>query len=139
PWNRTTVAMSRPLNQASTNPAPSVQTQVLLNPGMEIHWQVATAQNQPGQVSKGTGLIGPDGTMVIGPYGTCKVAGMTLQQAGTALEQQLAAYMRSPTIQLSAVLPASQTDLAWRSARIDAGQTRVTTSSSSGIQRVNWG
>jgi hypothetical protein len=135
----TAVAMNKPLGQLSPNSVPVVQTQLFLDPGMEILWQVATVQSQPGQVSRGTGMIGPDGTVVIGPYGTCKVAGLTLQQAGVALERHLAAYLKNPTVQLSAVLPASQTDLAWRSARTELGQTIVTTSRPSNIQPVTWG
>jgi hypothetical protein len=137
--NGSAVAMNKPLSQVPPSPVPVVQTQLFLDPGMEILWQVATAQNQPGQVSSGTGMIGPDGTVVIGPYGTCKVAGLTLQQAGTALEQHLGAYMKNPTVRLSALLPANQTNLAWRSARTEPGQMIVTTSRSSNIQPVTWG
>jgi hypothetical protein len=95
----------------------STPTPIVLATGMELQWRVRTAQEQPGQVRSGSGMIGPDGTVEVGPYGTCKVSGMTLDQAALAIEQHLAAYIQTPSVQLSATSPASQTALAWRSAR----------------------
>jgi hypothetical protein len=108
-------------------PTPSGQVQIILDQGMEIQWQVQTAQDQPGQVKSGKGLIGPDGTVVVGPYGTCKVAGLTLDKATLAFEQQLAPYMKAPSVQLSTALStpsADNPDLTWRSAQTH-GQSTV--------------
>jgi hypothetical protein len=104
---------------------PVVQTQVHLASGMEIQWQAQTSEDQPGQVKNGKGFVGPDGTMVVGPYGTCNVAGMTLDQATKALEQHLALYMKSPSVQLSTTVPANQPNMAWRSAPMTVGVVRA--------------
>ena len=83
---------------------------------MMVYWQAQPAQQQPGDVTSGTGVVGPDGTMEVGPYGTCKVSGMRLDQATTALEQQLAAYMKGPQVRLSMTAAADPLGLAWRPA-----------------------
>lgn len=88
--------------------------QRLIQPGMEVHWVVNTSKEQPGQVRSGKTLVGPDGTMVVGPYGTCKVAGLTIDGAGAALEKHLAAYMKSPSVRLSAAASEHEVELSWR-------------------------
>jgi len=112
----------KPTDMAMTTPAAQpmpAQAKVYLNPGTEVQWQVRTAQDQPGQVSSGRGMIGPDGTVVVGPYGACKLAGLTLDQATLAMENHLAAYMQTPSVQLSATIAGSTNDLSWRSARVE--------------------
>jgi hypothetical protein len=119
-------------------PPSSSQVQVVLDQGMEIQWQVQTAQDQPGQVTSGKALIGPDGTVVVGPYGTCKVAGLTLGQATLAFEQQLAPYMKAPSVQLSTAVAAGSydtSDLAWRPAQTH-GQSAVAVQGAPVIQDV---
>jgi hypothetical protein len=123
--------MNKPASQI-----PTAGPQIFLDPGMEIQWQAQTTQNEPGQVTSGTGMVGPDGTVVIGPYGTCKVAGLSLAQATAALEEHLAAYMKTPTVRLSATVPASQVDVAWRSA--GSRETVVETAGANSIQPVSW-
>ena len=88
----------------------------VLDQGMMVYWQAQPAQNQPGDVKSGTGIVGPDGTMEVGPYGTCKVSGLRLDEATTALEQQLAAYMKGPQVRLSMTAAAEPMGLAWRPA-----------------------
>jgi hypothetical protein len=148
----TTVAMTRPQNQPTPGQPTPGQAQVLLDAGMEVQWRVQTAEDQPGQVTSGQALVGPDGTVVVGPYGTCKVAGLSLDQATIALEQHLATYMKTPSVQLSATVStnlavsANQADLAWRpapapgpaafgrAAPIEPAGTVVQTSSAWGAQ-----
>jgi hypothetical protein len=84
---------------------PTPQTQTVLDPGMEVRWQVRTAKDEPGQVNVGLGIIGPDGTMVIGPYGACRVAGLNVNQATTAVEKHLADYLKAPKVQLTLAGP----------------------------------
>ena len=43
-------------------------------------------------------LVGPDGTVNLGTYGKVFVAGMTLSEAKTAIEAQLAKYLENPQI-----------------------------------------
>jgi hypothetical protein len=98
---------------------PTVQPEVLLSPGMEVQWQVQTAQNQPGQVNAGHGMVGPDGTIDVGPYGSCQIAGLTLNQATGALEKHLAEFIQSPNVRLSLPVQIESTEIAWRPARAD--------------------
>lgn len=94
----------QPIAQAS---AQQPQAQFTLVPGAEIHWEAKPARDEPGQVTSGTAPIGPDGTIVVGPYGTCLLAGLNMSQATMALEKHLAPYLKSPSVQLSAVMPSN--------------------------------
>ena len=76
------------------------QQQLVLRPGTEVQWQVQATDKQPGLVKNGSGTLAPDGTVEVGPYGTCKLAGLNLTQATTALEKHLAVYMTTPSVQL---------------------------------------
>src|SRR5262249_19664184 len=49
----------------------------------------------------GKGLIGPDGTLILGPYGSVRVAGLSVLQAETAIERHLAAYVFNPRVHLT--------------------------------------
>jgi hypothetical protein len=117
------VGRSQPSEATPAFFARAPQSQVLLDAGMEVSWQAQTAQDQPGQVKAGTGMVGPDGTMVIGPYGTCKVAGLNIDQAAQAVEKQLALYLPAPNVQLTATVPSQQANLAFRPARATAPST----------------
>lgn len=114
--------------------------QVLLDPGMEVQWEVHTAQIKPGQVKGGQGVIGPDGSMAVGPYGACKVAGLTVNQATLALEKHLAAYVKAPHVRLTTTAPNEQVELAWRPTReqratpTETGETIVVLASEATLQ-----
>ena len=43
-------------------------------------------------------LVGPDGTVNLGTYGTVYVAGMTIAEAKTAIEAQLSNYLEQPRV-----------------------------------------
>lgn len=43
-------------------------------------------------------LVGPDGTVTLGPYGIVSVVGMTIPQAKAAIESQLAKFLDSPEV-----------------------------------------
>lgn len=87
--------------------------------GMEISWNLKNVKEQPGVVASGKSLIGPDGAIELGPYGTCKIAGMNINQAAQAVEKHLSAHMTKPGVRLSTVVPAN--DLAWRTAQGPSG------------------
>jgi polysaccharide export outer membrane protein len=53
------------------------------------------------QPISGEHLVSPDGTVNLGTYGLVYVAGMTLPQAKTAIEEHLSAYLDSPQISAS--------------------------------------
>jgi hypothetical protein len=92
-------------------------SQVLLAPGMEVQWATATASEQPGHVRAGQSMVGPDGAIELGPYGSCPVAGLSLDQATRAVEKQLASYMKSPQVRLTTTMPSRPAQPDFRSSR----------------------
>jgi polysaccharide biosynthesis/export protein len=48
----------------------------------------------------GQHLVGPDGTVTLGSYGSVPVVGMTIAQAKTAVEQHLSQYLENPEVSL---------------------------------------
>jgi hypothetical protein len=137
---------SKNTNDATQTPD---QQQIVLRQGNEIQWQANTAQDQPGQVKSGTGIVGPDGTAELGPYGTVRLAGMNLTQATAAVEKHLSAFMATPSVQLSATVTDNTPTVAGRSQRtsqptyvrsgtMSSGQSVITTSAEPELQTVNW-
>src|SRR5262249_14964954 len=47
---------------------------------------------------KGDHLVGPDGTINLGAYGQCYVAGLTIAQARKAIEKELSDYFVDPKV-----------------------------------------
>ena len=66
---------------------PQVSVQLLQSSGM--------------QPITGEHLVAPDGSVNLGTYGSVDVAGMTLPEAKTAIETQLANYLDSPQVSVS--------------------------------------
>jgi len=52
------------------------------------------------QQISGDHLVGPDGTVTLGSYGSVQVVGMTIAQAKWAVEQHLAQFLENPEISL---------------------------------------
>lgn len=59
---------------------------------------VALSQSRANQQIRGEHLIGPDGTVNLGLYGSVYVAGKTLAQAKVAIEQHLSKYLYKPEV-----------------------------------------
>lgn len=53
------------------------------------------------QPINGEHLVSPDGTVNLGTYGLAYVAGMTVEEAKAAIEQQLGKYLDSPNVAVS--------------------------------------
>ena len=68
--------------------------ETLINP------QVSVTLNESGgqQQIAGEHLIGPDGTINLGTYGSVYVAGLTIQEAKEAIEKHLAQYLEAPLV-----------------------------------------
>jgi protein involved in polysaccharide export with SLBB domain len=49
----------------------------------------------------GEHLVGPDGTLTLGSYGSVTVVGMTIAEAKTAIERHLAQFLENPDVSLS--------------------------------------
>ncbi len=61
---------------------------------------VHLAEIAAGQQVGGQHLVGPDGTVTLGSYGSVRVVGMTLAQARAAIEQHLSQSLEFPEIAL---------------------------------------
>ncbi|MCI0376169.1 MAG: polysaccharide biosynthesis/export family protein [Gemmataceae bacterium] len=85
-----------------------------LRPGTELQWSLQTTDDKPGVVKTGQATVGPDGSVVFGPYGTLQLGGMDLAQATNAVEKQIAPFVPGAKVLLTATLPVSSQDLAWR-------------------------
>jgi polysaccharide export outer membrane protein len=59
---------------------------------------VSLGQTAGQQQIAGEHLVGPDGTVNLGTYGTVHVAGMTIAEAKTAVEEQLKNYLEQPRV-----------------------------------------
>jgi polysaccharide export outer membrane protein len=55
---------------------------------------------------------------MMGPYGTCKIAGLTPEQANNQIEKQLSSYMKQPRVALGGVTPVAPapTEVVWKKA-----------------------
>ncbi len=68
---------------------PPVASNGTLAPKMELTWAILSDQTK---TMGGPAQVGPDGTVVIGPYGQFKVAGLTLTQATHVIEEGIRKY-----------------------------------------------
>jgi polysaccharide export outer membrane protein len=59
---------------------------------------VTLAEIASGQQIGGPHLVGPDGTVTLGSYGSVAVVGMTIAQAKAVIEQHLSQYLENPEI-----------------------------------------
>ncbi len=105
-----------PPSRPAPDSAVPVARSPIVQPGTELSWEIQTNQDRPDLVRSGHGIVGPDGTMAIGPYGTCRVAGLTLEQAKANLERQLSSWVKNPIVRVSAMIPEAPREIAWRPA-----------------------
>jgi polysaccharide biosynthesis/export protein len=67
---------------------------VLRNPEVSVTLGQSSGQQQ----IAGERLVGPDGTVNLGTYGSVYVAGMTIAEAKIAIEEQLSHYLENPRV-----------------------------------------
>lgn len=104
-----------------------------LAPKMELAWNIVSHQKNPIPVMSGKSVIGPDGSIVVGPYGQFNVSGMTLAQATQFLEMRLQQYVVNPRVQLQLASPAYPVGASWSTDAIPAGKVmQVSTSAPAG-------
>src|SRR5205085_324359 len=77
---------------AGTAPAGGAFTRVratapVLQPRSEVIWSIDDGRPEKGM--RGQGTVAPDGTLILGPYGLVRVAGMTVDQARGAIERHV--------------------------------------------------
>jgi polysaccharide export outer membrane protein len=76
---------------------------VVLKPRMELEWNLAENTTKPGSGMNGHSIVGPDGTLELGPYGVVHVASLTLPQAQAAVEKQVRQFVTNPKVVLRVV------------------------------------
>jgi protein involved in polysaccharide export with SLBB domain len=79
---------------------PAASQAATLTPRTILAWSIDSGPEHA-HVMAGKEIIGPDGSLVLGPYGSVHVAGLTPHQAEIAIERHLAAYVASPRVRLT--------------------------------------
>ncbi|MCC6420732.1 MAG: polysaccharide biosynthesis/export family protein [Gemmataceae bacterium] len=105
-------AADAPVPVASTGAFVRVSTPTGLQVRSQLRWTVETAE--PIGSMSGQAVVGPDGTVVLGPYGIFQVAGLTVEQAQAQIERQLGAYARGARVRLTSAETAVTAE--WRAA-----------------------
>jgi Polysaccharide biosynthesis/export protein len=78
---------------------------VVLREGVEVQWSVQSATAPANRSMAGRAIVGPDGTIELGPYGSVHVAGLTYGQAKTAVLNHLSSYVEHPQVTLVPAVP----------------------------------
>ncbi len=81
--------------------AQAAVTQYLRKDWREPAVTVSLVQIAGLQQVAGDHLVGPDGTITLGSYGSVSVVGMTLAQAKTAIEAHLSQYLERPEVSVN--------------------------------------
>jgi len=72
----------------------------VLAPRTTVAWSLTCGENDHPQTMNGKDVIGTDGKLPLGPYGSVAVAGLTADQARASIELHLANYVASPKVAL---------------------------------------
>lgn len=108
---------------------PAAQSSMKLTPKMEVTWTIISDQQK---YMTGPSTVGPDGTVVIGPYGSFQVGGMTVAQASMVIEKGIRQHLPNSRVQLqlaAGAMPAAHAPgTTWSS----------TGSASNGIKSANY-
>jgi polysaccharide export outer membrane protein len=80
--------------------AEAVTTKHLLTYLKEPVVSVTLADTAAKQQIAGQHLVGPDGTVTLGTYGSVQIVGMTIAEARAAVEHHLSQYLENPEISL---------------------------------------
>jgi polysaccharide export outer membrane protein len=68
-----------------------------------VAWSIGSGKGKSNQAMSSTKTVAADGSLDLGPYGSVKVAGLTVDQARTAVERHLTSYLPSPQVKLQAL------------------------------------
>jgi hypothetical protein len=90
------------LTRTSYRPA-----EVIVREGMELQWAVQSPSAPANRSMGGKAVVGPDGSIELGPYGSVHVAGLSLRQAKAAVTNQLGQYVADAQVTLVPVSMAS--------------------------------
>jgi hypothetical protein len=75
--------------------------------GMEVQWSVQSPSAPATQSMAGKAVVGPDGTIELGPYGSVLVAGLNERQAQSAVTNHVRTYVSDPQVTLIPVFATS--------------------------------
>src|SRR5262249_15819574 len=70
-------------------PAAAPATAPVLGPSSVVAWSIGSGKVKSNQAMSSTKTVAADGSLDLGPYGSVKVAGLTVDQARTAVERHL--------------------------------------------------
>jgi polysaccharide export outer membrane protein len=71
-----------------------------LAPRMTVIWSVQAADGHPAAEMRGEAVVGPNGAIELGPYGSVTVAGLSLQEARCSIEAHLGSLLKQPKVTL---------------------------------------
>jgi hypothetical protein len=74
--------------------------EVIVREGMELQWAVQSPSAPANRSMGGKVVVGPDGAIELGPYGSVQVAGLTAPQAKTAVAKHLSQYVADAQVTL---------------------------------------
>ena len=87
-------------NWPADQPNPYTPTNYRFTPRTQVHWSIHSMQNEPVRVMAGKTVVGPDGSLVLGPYGQFRVEGMSAKQAALTMEAHLSQFVTNPRVTL---------------------------------------
>jgi polysaccharide biosynthesis/export protein len=95
------------VRMASPDPTPAAQGPApILGPHAVLQWNVESTKDKQAPPVEGKSVVGEDGRVDLGPYGSLAVAGLTPQQASDAIMRHMAQYLRAPHVHLTVTAPA---------------------------------
>jgi hypothetical protein len=83
---------------------------VVWREGMEVQWSVQAPTAPANRSMTGKAIVGPDGNIELGPYGSVHVAGLTERQAKTAVLNHLTTYLPDAQVTLVPAVFTSRTN-----------------------------
>jgi polysaccharide export outer membrane protein len=96
----------------------------MISPRSFIYWSIETTEGQPNRFMTGQSIVGPEGMLELGPYGSVRVAGLTRERAQAAVEKQLGKFLKNPRVSLS-LEPLAAASLRSSAAAPDAGASKT--------------
>jgi polysaccharide export outer membrane protein len=84
---------SQSLSKAAQAPDSSV-----IYPRSLIQWTIEAEEGPQGKLMTGQGIVGPEGMLELGPYGSVKVGQLTPQQARGVIEKHLSKFLKNPKV-----------------------------------------
>jgi polysaccharide export outer membrane protein len=114
----------------------------VLHPQSVVYWTVVPGSGPSTQGLQGRSTVKPDGTIGLGKnaeYGSVHVAGLTTEQARTAIMKQVARHIKEPRVNVSLAPPGQPVETVAHSQVARSGAAVVRTSHTSGPSLTDTG